>query len=260
MSSFAIAILVRPPPPSLLLINVLTTYVWQVLSNSCLAAGPLAVPLGTAANYAIFAETGITTVPTSAITGNIGLSPAASSFITGFTLTLSADGTYSTSSQITGRAYAASYTSPTPSTLTTAKLDMLTAYNNASSRANPDHLNLASGAIGGLTLAPGLYKWTTGVSIGSSVTISGSATDTWIFQVAGTLTIANGKSVILSGGASPANIVWVVAGASTFGTTSVFKGIVLGATGITLNTGSTINGRLLAQTAVALQAATVTQP
>ncbi|KZP10300.1 antifreeze protein [Athelia psychrophila] len=212
-------------------------------SNSCLAAGPVAVPLGTAVNCVILAKSGITDVPTSHITG-----------------TLSADGTYSTSSQITGRAYAASYASPTPSTLTTAISDLVTAYNNAAGRTSPDHTNLASGAIGGLTLAPGLYKWTSGVSIGSSVTISGASTDTWIFQVAGTLTIANGKSVILSGGASPANIVWVVAGAATFGTTSVFKGIVLGATGITLNTGSTINGRLLAQTAVALQSATVTQP
>ncbi|KZP10298.1 fungal antifreeze protein exerts hyperactivity By constructing an inequable beta-helix [Athelia psychrophila] len=240
ISSFAIAIL--------------------ILSNSCLAAGPVAVPLGTAANYAILAETGITNVPTSAVTGNIGLSPAAATLITGFALTISADGTYSTSSQITGRAYAASYASPTPSTLTTAISDLVTAYNNAAGRTSPDHTNLASGAIGGLTLAPGLYKWTSGVSIGSSITISGASTDTWIFQVAGTLTIANGKSVILSGGASPANIVWVVAGAATFGTTSVFKGVVLGAAGITLNTGSTINGRLLAQTAVALQSATVTQP
>ncbi|KZP06787.1 antifreeze protein [Athelia psychrophila] len=240
MSSFAIAIL--------------------VLSYSCLAAGPIAVPLGTAANYAILAKSGITTVPSSVITGNIGLSPAASSFITGFALTRSADGTYATSSQITGRAYAASYTSPTPSTLTTATSDVLKAYNNAAGRVNPNFTNLKSGAIGGLTLAPGLYKFTSGVSISNSITIAGTATDTWIFQVAGTLTIANGKSVILSGGASPANIVWVVAGAVTFGTTSTFKGIVLGATGITLNTGSTINGRLLAQTAVALQSATVTQP
>ncbi|KZP10303.1 antifreeze protein [Athelia psychrophila] len=238
MSSFAIAIL--------------------ILSNSCLAAGPVAVPLGTAANYIILAETGITNVPTSAVTGNIGLSPAAATLITGFALTISADGTYSTSSQITGRAYAASYANPTPPTLTTAISDLVTAYNNAAGRTSPDHTDLASGAIGGLTLAPGLYKWTSGVSIGSSITISGASTDTWIFQVAGTLTAANGISVILSGGASPANIVWVVAGAVTFGTTSVFKGVVLGAAGITLNTGSTINGRLLSETAVALQSATVT--
>ncbi|KZP20390.1 antifreeze protein [Athelia psychrophila] len=230
------------------------------LSNSCLAAGPAAVSLGSAANFAILAKSGISTVPSSAITGDIGLSPAAASYLTGFGLTRSVDGTYSTTPQITGNAYAASYTSPTPSTLTTATLDVLTAYNDAVGRPNPDFTNLASGAIGGLTLAPGLYKWTTGVNITSSVTISGSATDTWIFQISGKLTIANAQAVILAGGASAANIVWAVAEAVTFGTGSAFEGIILGSTAIALQTGATINGRLLSQTAVSLQKATVTQP
>ncbi|KZP12260.1 antifreeze protein [Athelia psychrophila] len=230
------------------------------LSNSCLAAGPAAVSLGSAANFAILAKSGISTVPSSAITGDIGLSPAAATFLTGFGLTRSADGTYSTSPQITGNAYAASYTSPTPSTLTTAVSDVLTAYNDAAGRVNPDHLDLGSGGIGGLTLAPGLYKWTTGVNIATSVTISGLATDTWIFQISGKLTIAHAQAVILAGGASAANIVWVVSGAVTLGTSSAFEGIILGATGITLQTGATIDGRLLAQTAVSLQKATVTQP
>ncbi|KZP03631.1 antifreeze protein [Athelia psychrophila] len=230
------------------------------LSNSCLAAGPLAVPLGTAANFAILAESGISTVPSSAITGDIGISPGPATALTGFTLTLSSDGTYATSTQITGKAYASTNGSPTPATLIAAISDVVTAYNNASGRANPDHIDLATGAIGGLTLAPGLYKWTSGVSIGSPVTISGLATDTWIFQIAGGLTIANAQAVILTGGASPANIVWVVAGAVSLGASSAFEGIILGATSITLQTGSSINGRLLAQTAVALQVATVTQP
>ncbi|KZP03628.1 antifreeze protein [Athelia psychrophila] len=230
------------------------------LSNSCLAAGPAAVPLGTAAKFAILAKAGISTVPSSAITGDIGLSPAAASFLTGFALTLSADGTYATSTQITGDAYASSFTSPTPSTLTTAISDVVTAYNDAAGRVNPDFTNLGSGGLGGLTLAPGLYKWTTGVNIATSVTISGLPSDTWIFQISGTLTIAHAQAVILAGGANAANIVWVVGGAVTLGTDSDFEGIILGATGITLETGATINGRVLAQTAVALQVATVTQP
>lgn len=82
----------------------------------------------------------------------------------------------------------------------------------------------------------------------------------WIFQIAGTLTTASAMKVILTGGALPQNIVWVVAGAVTLGTYSHFEGVLLGATGITMNTGSSINGRLLAQTAVALQMATVTEP
>ncbi|KZP03424.1 antifreeze protein [Athelia psychrophila] len=230
------------------------------LSNSCLAAGPAAVSLGSAANFVILAKAGISTVPSSVITGDIGVSPAASTYLTGFGLTRSVDGTYASSPQITGNAYAATYTSPTPSTLTIAILDVQAAYVDAAGRATPDFINLAGGGIGGLTLAPGLYKWGTGVSINSSVTISGLATDTWIFQISGQLAIAPAQSVILAGGATAANIVWVVAGAVTLATGSAFEGIILGATSITLDTGATINGRLLAQTAVILQEATVTQP
>ncbi|KZP17505.1 antifreeze protein [Athelia psychrophila] len=230
------------------------------LSQSCLAVGPAAVPLGSAANFAILAKSGISTVPNSAITGDIGLSPAAATFLTGFALTLSPDGTYATSTQITGRAYAASYTSPTPTTLHTAESDVMTAYKNAAGRANPDFTNLKGGALGGLTLAPGLYKFTSGVSINSSVTLAGLPTDTWIFQISGKLTIAHAQSVILSGGASAPNIVWVVTGAVSLGTVSTFEGIILGATSISLLAGSSINGRLLGQTAVALRAATVTEP
>ncbi|KZP25776.1 antifreeze protein [Athelia psychrophila] len=227
------------------------------LTNGCLAAGPPAVPLGTAANFAIVAKSGISTVAPSVITGDIGLSPAAATYLTGFSLIRSIDGTFATSTQIIGRAFASSYTSPTPKTLIAAVSDVVTAYNNASGRVNPDHLNLGGGGLGGLTLAPGLYKWTNSVNIATPVTIAGLPTDTWIFQIAGGLTIAHGKSVILAGGASPANIVWVVAGAVSLGTSSSFEGIVLGATSITLQTGSSINGRLLAQTDVALQVATV---
>jgi hypothetical protein len=75
--------------------------------------------LGAAGNYAILAKSAVSNVPTSAITGHVGLSPAAASFITGFSLTLDAGGTYSTSPQVTGNVYAADYTSPTPSNLTT---------------------------------------------------------------------------------------------------------------------------------------------
>ncbi|KZP06154.1 fungal antifreeze protein exerts hyperactivity By constructing an inequable beta-helix [Athelia psychrophila] len=233
------------------------------LSNTCLAAGPLAVPLGTAANFVILAQSGISTVPTtgiSAITGDIGISPGPATGVTGFGLILSADGTDSTSTQITGNVYASSYTSPTPANLIAAVSDMGTAYNNASGRANPDYTELGSGGLGGLTLTPGLYKWSTDVGIATPVTLAGAATDTWIFQIAGDLTIASAKAVILSGGALASNIVWAVAGDVALGTTSTFEGIILSKKGITLKTGATINGRLLGQTAVSLQKATVTQP
>lgn len=230
-----------------------------VLANSCLAAGPLAVCLGTSANYAIIGQAGISSVPNSVITGDIAVSPIAATAITGFGLTMSADGTYSTASQVNGKCYAADYASPTPGVLTTAVADMQSAYNNVTARANPDFLEVGAGVIGGRTFIPGFYKWTSTVSIDSSITLQGCEDDTWIFQIAGTLTSAAASQVILAGGANAANIVWVVADAVTLGTNSNFEGTILGKTGITLQTSSTINGRILAQTAVALQMATVTR-
>ncbi|MFT7591472.1 MAG: hypothetical protein ACI9UJ_001395 [bacterium] len=82
----------------------------------------------------------------------------------------------------------------------------------------------------------------------------------WIFQVAQTLDMSSGVSITLSGGAKAKNIFWQVAGAVTLGTTSHFEGIILDKTGINMLTGATSNGRMLAQTAVVLQKATITQP
>jgi hypothetical protein len=112
-----------------------------------------------------------------------------------------------------------------------------------------------------MDLAPGLYKWGTGLAIDAAgVTLTGDANDVWIFQIAQDLTVANGAIVTLSGGALPQNIFWQVAGQATLGTTSNFKGIILCQTLIDLQTGAVINGRALAQSAVTLDATTVTQP
>lgn len=234
-----------------------------------LGAGPAAVSLspsgGTAApgdlsaagNYVILGKTGVSTTGTSAITGNIGVSPAAASYITGFSLIADASNVFSTSSLVTGKVYAATYASPTPSNLTTAISNMETAYNSAAGRTPPDVTELGTGNIGGLTITPGLYKWGTTVLIPTSVTISGSATDVWIFQIAGDLTMSSSQSVMLSGGALPQNIFWQVAGQVTIGSGSIFKGIILSKTGIVFNTSATLDGRALAQTAVTLQSNTI---
>lgn len=216
------------------------------------------VNLGSAINYLILAKTAITNVATSALTGDLGLSPAATSYITGFALTNSTG--YATSSQVTGSIYAADMVSPTPTTLTTAVGNMITAYNDAAGRTSPDFFELYSGNIGGKTLTPGIYKWTNTVTIPSDVTLSGSATDVWIFQIAGNLTMSSAKKITLSGGASAKNIFWQVAGQVTLGTTSHFEGVILSMTGITLQTGASMNGRALAQTAVILDQNAITKP
>jgi len=216
------------------------------------------VDLGAAGNYVIVAKTAINIVSASAITGNLGLSPAATSYITGLALT-NATG-YATSAQVTGMIYAADMAAPTPINLTTTVNNMITAYNDAAGRISPDFSELGTGNIGGITLVPGVYKWTNNVTIPSNVTISGGPNDVWIFQIAGNLTMSSAVIITLSGGALAKNIFWQVAGQATLGTTSHLEGVILSMTGITLQTGASINGRALAQTAVILDASTVKNP
>lgn len=217
------------------------------------------VNLGTANNYVILAESGVSTVPTSIITGNVGVSPAAASYITGFTLTADPTNVFSTSPQVTGQLSAADYTAPTPSNLTTAIGDMQLAFTDAAGRA-ADVTELGAGNIGGMTLIPGVYKWGTGLLIPTSVTLTGSATAVWILQIAQDLTVSSATNIVLAGGAMAKNVFWQVSGQVELGTTAHFEGIVLSQTSITMGTGSSINGRLLAQTAVDMDSSTVVAP
>lgn len=236
---------------------IATNVVWN-FTTSGISTSIAAVDLGAAGNYLILAKTAINNSSTSALTGDLGLSPAATSFITGLALT-NATG-FATSAQVTGNVYAADMADPTPINLTTAVNNMITAYNDAAGRLSPDFLELGTGNIGGMTLVPGLYKWTNTVTLPSSVTISGGANDVWIFQIAGNLTMSSAVNITLSGGAQAKNIFWQVAGQATLGTTSHFEGVILSMTGITLQTGASMNGRALAQTAVILDSNAVTKP
>ncbi len=223
------------------------------------ADSELAVALGTDSNFAILAKSGISTTGNTSIVGDIGVSPAAASYITGFGLVLDGSGTFATSSLVTGKVYAADYAPPTPNKMTTAISDMEAAYTDLAGRTPVNYTDLYAGIIGGKVLTPGIYKWSTGVTIPTDVTISGGANDVWIFQIAGTLDISSAKKVILSG-AQAKNIYWVVAGQTTLGTTSVFNGNILDQTAIVINTGAKLNGRALAQTAVTLQGNNVVLP
>jgi hypothetical protein len=232
--------------------------VWKFTTASSATQSLAVVNLGAAANYVILAKSEITNIATSAINGDLGLSPAATSYMTGFAL-INATG-YATSSQVTGKVYAADMVSPTPINLTTAVNNMLTAYTDAAGRPTPDFTELGTGNIGGKTLTPGLYKWTNTVTMPSDVVVSGGANDVWIFQIAGNLTMSAAVKITLTGGAQAKNIFWQVAGQVTLGTTSHFEGVILSKTGITLQTGASMNGRALAQTAVILDKNAVTQP
>ena len=216
--------------------------------------GVMSVNLGTAGTFAILSKSGITDVYPSSITGDVGTSP-----ISGAALLLRC-------SEVNGAIYTVDAAGPLPCRITSATLlttavgDMQAAYNDAAGRVNPNFLNLGAGNIGGKTLTAGVYKWTTAVTIPTNVIISGGASDVWIFQVAGTLTVGSAVNVTLIGGAQAKNIFWQVSGAVTNGANSHFEGVVLGKTAINLQTGASLTGRMLAQTAVTLQKNNVVQP
>jgi len=220
--------------------------------------GPQPVLLGTAAAFALLAKSAVSSVPTSAITGDVGVSPAAASYITGFPYTRA--GVRWTTPEVTGSIYAADNDAPTPSNMTTAVSNMETAYVDAAGRPTPDFSELGTGAIGGRTLVPGLYKWSSTVSVLADVVLAGGPDDVWIFQIAGGLTVAANTSMTLSGGARAQNVFWQVASPVDFGTSAHGEGTILCAAAITLQAGASVHGRLLAQTAVHVAMSSVTVP
>jgi hypothetical protein len=218
------------------------------------ASDPTAlVDLGGAGHFVILSKSGITDVPASDVTGNVGTSP-----ITG-----AAD--HLTCAEVTGKVYSVDAAGPppcsikAPSKLTNAVLDMQTAYTDAAGRSATT-TELGGGNIGGLTLAPGVYSWSTNVNIPTDVTLDGGSHAVWIFQISKNLIVSSGQAVVLRGHAQAQRIFWQVAGKVALGATSHFEGIILSKTLIAMKTGASINGRLLAQTAVTLQMNNVTAP
>lgn len=214
--------------------------------------GPAPVALGAASTFAILAQSAITSVPSSAISGDVGLSPA-----TGANMVL-------TCAEVTGTIYSVDAAGPAckveNSTLLTAAISAKDiAYTDAAARA-PDYTELGAGNIGGLNLGPATYKWSSPVLVPTNVTLTGGPNDVWIFQIAQGLTVSSGVQIILAGGALPQNVYWQTFAAADIGTTSQFKGVILSQTSIAMKTGATINGRLLAGTGVTLDQNTVTQP
>ena len=240
--------------------SLATAHTWTFVTGTTSARGPSPVRLGAAGDFVVLAKSAISTVPASAITGDVGLSPAARTFATGFSLVADATNVFSTSTQVTGKVYAATDAVPTPTRLTTSIHNMEGAYTDAAGRPTPDFTELGTGNIGGMTLTPGLYKWTSTVSVPADVTLEGGKNDVWIFQTSGDVTVAAAKKVTLAGGAQAKNVFWQVAGKVTVGAGAHLEGVVLCKTAITLETGATMNGRALAQTQVAMQKATVTRP
>jgi hypothetical protein len=212
-------------------------------------------------NFAILAKSGISTVPGSVITGDIGVSPIAATAMTGFSLALDASTEFSTSGQVTGKCFGASY-APSAAMLTAAISDMEAAYTDLSSRTtSPENTGIGgSTGIGGMTFVPGVYKWTVVLNLQSDVTLSGGADDVFIFHTTGNINFATDVTVILEGGVQAKNIFWVAAMTVAVQARAHVEGIIYTYTDVTFVTGSSINGRIFAQTAVNLQMSTVAEP
>ena len=189
------------------------------------AAGPTSVGLGTAGSFAVLAGAGITNTGPTTINGDVGSYPTTTQ--TGFG-SVTITGTNHFGDAVTQQ----------------AKTDLVTAYNDAVGRG-PTIPIVAD--LGGQTLAPGVYNSASSIGVTGAVTLSGTSTDVWIFQAGSTLTTATGSSVVLTGGAQSCNVYWQVGSSATIGTGSAFKGTILALTSITVTTGASIDGRVLAR-------------
>ena len=224
-----------------------------VMAASGAPAATLPVNLGKAGFFVILSKSGISDVYASQVVGNVATSP-----ITG-----AADHLKCT--EVTGRIFAVDAAGPAPcakakpSQTGLAILAMETAYRDAAGRT-ATVTELGAGNIGGRTLAPGVYSWSSNLLIPTDVYLKGGPADVWIFQVAQNVNIASATAVMLRGGANPKNIFWQVAGQVRIGTTAQFEGIVLCKTAIAMKTGASIRGRLYAQTAVTLEMNSVKRP
>lgn len=218
---------------------------WNVTPTTPL----LPITLGMTSGFAILSYAGITNTGPTSITGNIGVSPLAGSYMSGI-------GT----PNVVGTIYGVDASGPSgsisyPSMLTVAMGDLTIAFNDAAGRTIAP-IGVA-GNLGGRTLYSGLYKSNGSLEITAgdlTLDAQGDVNAVWIFQIASNFNMTSGRQVILSGGAKASNIFWQVGSAATFGTTCVMQGTILAYTKITFATGASLEGRALARTeAVTLQ-------
>jgi hypothetical protein len=246
-------------------VPVACPYEWTFKTTTPAATGQLGVPLGSAANFVILASAAITNIPTSAITGDVGLTPDSGSNISGFDQPL-------TCPEVTGTIYAVDAAGPAcavidPVLIQNAKDDAEIAFLNARAavRGTP---TAASGDLNGLTFAPGLYESLTSLEISPGgflyLDAQGDVNAVFIIRSETTITTQSTSQVILTGGAKANNVYWTAGSSVTLGTNSIMKGTMIAGTSISLLTGANLEGRALNQGAAAesitLDQATITLP
>jgi len=243
-----------------------TTYYWRVSAKDSLKNGGarspfsavrsfttwnvtpttplLPVTLGLSGGFAILSYAGISNTGPTVINGNVGVSPLAGSYMTGFG-----------SPNVVGTMYGVDATGPSgsvpyPAMLTVAMGDVTIAYNDAAGRT-VDPIAV-SGNLGGRTLYSGLYKSNGALEISAgdlTLDAQGDINAVWIFQIASNFNMTSGRQIFLTGGAKASNVFWQTGSAASIGTTAKMKGTIIAYTTITFATGASLEGRALARTA-----------
>ena len=199
------------------------------------------VDLGTASSFGVLAGSGITNTGATTINGDIGTFPTTSIIGLG---TVTLNGVNNAGNAVTQQ----------------AKTDLVTAYNDAAGRA-PTTVFAPVFDLGGLTLTPGVYNNLTSFGLTGTLTLDGlgDPNAVWVFQTGSTLITASGSNVSLLNSAQACHVFWQIGSSATLGTNSDFAGNILALTSITLNTGATVNGSVLARNgAVVLDANSIT--
>jgi hypothetical protein len=223
------------------------------------ASAATTVQLGTATPFAVLGATAVTNVPTSSITGDVGLSPGPGTAYAGIT-----------QSQVNGTIYTTDGTGPTgndddPGLLTDAQNDLTTAYLSAAAQTPTTTFLTGDNQLGGQTLVPGVYAFggATTANLTGPLTLNaqGDPSAVFIFQASSTLVTASNSSVLLENGAQACNVFWQVGSSATLNTATTFVGTIMALTSDTLDTGTTVQGRVLASTgAVTLDDNVITVP
>jgi hypothetical protein len=243
--------------------HLATNFTWTFTTSPFNPCPPpvAAVPLGAACGYGVLAHTTVTNTGLTTIAGvppataDLGVSPG--SAVTGFAIapanTFVGTGTNTAGPGIvTGTIHLNDPPPPSPTSAMAAQGALTVAYNDLAGRTAPAPTILTGAApdIGGLTLAPGIYKSNTSLAITGTVTLDGGGDPNavWIFQISSTLITAGNSNVVLAGSASAHNVFWQVGSSATLGASSTLNGSILALTSVTLTTGATLNGRALAST------------
>jgi type VI secretion system secreted protein VgrG len=204
-------------------------------------AAVTAVPLGTADSFAVLAGAGITNTGPTTVNGDLGTYP-----------TTTETGTASIT--VTGTDHAGDAVTQG------AKTDLVTAYDTAAGEGPTTPI---AADLAGQTLTPGIYNSASSIGLTGALTLDGGGDPKaiFVFQAGSTLTTASASQVNLINGAQSCNVFWQVGSSATLGTGSTFRGTILALTSITVTTGVTIDGRVLARNgAVTLDTDTITKP